>query len=118
MYDGCDRSVPGNGFPRKFNYFDHMRRVHGHVEQTGKKSRAGQRAEQSSVRKKKATASRSSGSVVNRRRAAPAPSPLQQSQIVQQQPAYNGQPTVQPDIPQVHIQGQWMPYSGWPNPRG
>ncbi|KAI1417693.1 hypothetical protein F5Y13DRAFT_151624 [Hypoxylon sp. FL1857] len=27
-YDGCDRGVPGNGFPRQWNLKDHMRRVH------------------------------------------------------------------------------------------
>lgn len=28
-FEGCDRSVPGNGFPRHWNMFDHMKRVHG-----------------------------------------------------------------------------------------
>ncbi|KAJ0282055.1 hypothetical protein CBS470a_008000 [Colletotrichum nupharicola] len=27
-YDGCDRAMPGNGFPRQWNLKDHMRRVH------------------------------------------------------------------------------------------
>ncbi|KAI5868177.1 hypothetical protein GGS23DRAFT_602070 [Durotheca rogersii] len=27
-WDGCDRAVPGNGFPRQWNLKDHMRRVH------------------------------------------------------------------------------------------
>lgn len=27
-YEGCDRAVPGNGFPRNWNLKDHMRRVH------------------------------------------------------------------------------------------
>lgn len=27
-YEGCDRAVPGNGFPRNWNLRDHMRRVH------------------------------------------------------------------------------------------
>ncbi|KZF23629.1 hypothetical protein L228DRAFT_121156 [Xylona heveae TC161] len=27
-YEGCDRSVPGNGFPRRWNLYDHMKRVH------------------------------------------------------------------------------------------
>jgi hypothetical protein len=27
-YEGCDRSVAGNGFPRHWNLRDHMRRVH------------------------------------------------------------------------------------------
>ena len=31
-YAGCDRSIPGNGFPRKYNLYDHMRRVHEHTE--------------------------------------------------------------------------------------
>lgn len=27
-YDGCERGVPGNGFPRHWNLRDHMKRVH------------------------------------------------------------------------------------------
>ena len=27
-HEGCERSEPGNGFPRKWNLADHMRRVH------------------------------------------------------------------------------------------
>ena len=27
-FQDCDRSVPGNGFPRRWNLFDHMKRVH------------------------------------------------------------------------------------------
>jgi hypothetical protein len=27
-YEGCDRSLPGSGFPRNWNLRDHMRRVH------------------------------------------------------------------------------------------
>lgn len=27
-YEGCDRAIPGNGFPRNWNLRDHMRRVH------------------------------------------------------------------------------------------
>ncbi|KAL8910242.1 MAG: hypothetical protein Q9171_004443 [Xanthocarpia ochracea] len=29
-YQDCERSIPGNGFPRRWNLFDHMRRVHNH----------------------------------------------------------------------------------------
>ena len=29
-YEDCDRSVPGNGFPRRWNLFDHMKRVHAY----------------------------------------------------------------------------------------
>lgn len=28
VYEGCERSVPGNGFPRQWNLRDHMKRVH------------------------------------------------------------------------------------------
>ncbi|KAL4966022.1 putative C2H2 finger domain protein [Aspergillus stella-maris] len=31
LFDGCDRSVPGYGFPRRWNLFDHMRRVHDYA---------------------------------------------------------------------------------------
>jgi hypothetical protein len=27
-HDGCDRAIPGNGFPRQWNLRDHMKRVH------------------------------------------------------------------------------------------
>ncbi len=30
-YDDCERSMPGNGFPRRWNLFDHMRRVHDYI---------------------------------------------------------------------------------------
>ncbi|KAL8841513.1 MAG: hypothetical protein Q9170_000896 [Blastenia crenularia] len=30
-YQECERSVPGNGFPRRWNLFDHMRRVHAYT---------------------------------------------------------------------------------------
>ncbi|TKA22569.1 hypothetical protein B0A50_08139 [Salinomyces thailandicus] len=29
-YPGCERGMLGNGFPRRYNLFDHMRRVHDH----------------------------------------------------------------------------------------
>ena len=29
QYAGCERALPHNGFPRKYNLCDHMRRVHG-----------------------------------------------------------------------------------------
>ncbi|TWU75775.1 hypothetical protein ED733_003212 [Metarhizium rileyi] len=28
IYEGCERAVPGNGFPRQWNLRDHMKRVH------------------------------------------------------------------------------------------
>ena len=31
LFEGCDRSVPGYGFPRRWNLHDHMRRVHDYT---------------------------------------------------------------------------------------
>jgi len=31
LFEGCDRSIPGYGFPRRWNLFDHMKRVHEFV---------------------------------------------------------------------------------------
>ncbi|KAF2838401.1 hypothetical protein M501DRAFT_910369, partial [Patellaria atrata CBS 101060] len=28
LYADCDRAIQGNGFPRRYNLFDHMKRVH------------------------------------------------------------------------------------------
>ncbi|KAF2214721.1 hypothetical protein CERZMDRAFT_23665, partial [Cercospora zeae-maydis SCOH1-5] len=33
FYPGCERGIPGNGFPRRYNLFDHMKRVHDHKEE-------------------------------------------------------------------------------------
>ncbi len=30
-YEDCERSIPGNGFPRRWNLYDHMRRVHDYT---------------------------------------------------------------------------------------
>ena len=30
-YEDCDRSTPGNGFPRRWNLQDHMKRVHDYT---------------------------------------------------------------------------------------
>nr|POE75622.1 hypothetical protein CFP56_53734 [Quercus suber] len=31
-YEGCERSAAGSGFPRRYNLFDHMKRVHDYKE--------------------------------------------------------------------------------------
>lgn len=33
FYSGCERGVSGNGFPRRYNLYDHMRRVHDHKDE-------------------------------------------------------------------------------------
>ncbi|KAI9826452.1 MAG: hypothetical protein M1826_006661 [Phylliscum demangeonii] len=42
-FDDCDRSEPGNGFPRKWNLADHMKRVHNYTG-TGQTAAAGHKA--------------------------------------------------------------------------
>lgn len=39
-YEGCERGVPGNGFPRHWNLRDHMKRVHNDPGQPQTKSNA------------------------------------------------------------------------------
>lgn len=39
-YEGCERGVPGNGFPRHWNLRDHMKRVHNDPGQPQAKSNA------------------------------------------------------------------------------
>lgn len=31
LWEGCERAIPGNGFPRRWNLYDHMRRVHDYA---------------------------------------------------------------------------------------
>lgn len=33
FYPGCERGVAGNGFPRRYNLYDHMKRVHDHKDE-------------------------------------------------------------------------------------
>lgn len=35
FYTGCERNQPGNGFPRKYNLMDHMKRVHQYEDKEG-----------------------------------------------------------------------------------
>lgn len=60
-YTGCDRSLPGNGFPRRYNLFDHMKRVHDHkespAESTGSPMTGADSQKKGGNRKRKASAS-------------------------------------------------------------
>ena len=60
-YAGCDRATPGNGFPRRYNLFDHMKRVHDHkgspAESTGSPMAGGDGQKKAGGRKRKASAS-------------------------------------------------------------
>lgn len=52
-YDGCDRSMPGNGFPRQWNLRDHMRRVHNDNRLPGSPTGTGHGQPPSKGRKRK-----------------------------------------------------------------
>lgn len=52
-YDGCDRSMPGNGFPRQWNLRDHMRRVHNDNRLPGSPTGTAQGQQPSKGRKRK-----------------------------------------------------------------
>lgn len=36
FYPGCERGITGNGFPRRYNLYDHMKRVHDHKDEPSK----------------------------------------------------------------------------------
>jgi hypothetical protein len=94
FYTGCERGLPGNGFPRRYNLFDHMKRVHDHREDTstglpspetanadpsGQKKTAG--------RKRKAPSSTTSGPEMQRRKTSPhmaSQTPVQSTLMPQQ----------------------------------
>ncbi|KAI1516041.1 hypothetical protein L13192_05064 [Pyrenophora tritici-repentis] len=53
----CERAMPGHGFPRRYNLFDHMKRVHQYDGPTTEPSPVqGQAARKSASRKRKASA--------------------------------------------------------------
>ncbi|KAI2224395.1 hypothetical protein LOZ12_005687 [Ophidiomyces ophidiicola] len=80
-FPSCDRSIPGNGFPRRWNLHDHMRRVHDYTssEKASSPERSPISAGKSTVTKKKDGSLRkrkgvaAGGQVIKRVRAAQAP---------------------------------------------
>ena len=60
FYPGCERGIPGNGFPRRYNLFDHMKRVHDHKEEpassTGSPVLGAEGQKKAGGRKRKASA--------------------------------------------------------------
>jgi hypothetical protein len=77
FYTGCERGLSGNGFPRRYNLFDHMKRVHDHREDTstGLPSPETANADPSGAhkktagRKRKAPSSTTSDPVMQKRKA-------------------------------------------------
>lgn len=56
LWEGCERSAPGNGFPRRWNLYDHMRRVHDY--QSSERLSSPETSPSSAPTKKKEAASR------------------------------------------------------------
>lgn len=60
FYPGCERGLAGNGFPRRYNLYDHMKRVHDHKDEPSpaaqaKPASASQTQRKSSSRKRRAS---------------------------------------------------------------
>ncbi|KAH6606777.1 hypothetical protein Trco_005930 [Trichoderma cornu-damae] len=78
MYEGCERSILGSGFPRQWNLRDHMKRVHNdHGSAGGSPTGAAQQATKG--RKRKSDASETQGSTSRKAsiKSMPAPEPKQ-----------------------------------------
>ena len=85
FYTGCERGLPGNGFPRRYNLFDHMKRVHDHKEDTSSGLASPEVAaldaqKKTNGRKRKAPSSTTSDSVAQRPKISPRASPSMQAQ--------------------------------------
>ncbi|KAL7798262.1 hypothetical protein V8C37DRAFT_369289 [Trichoderma ceciliae] len=76
MYEGCERSILGSGFPRQWNLRDHMKRVHNdHGSTDGSPTGTAQQATKG--RKRKSDASETQGSTSRKAsiKSMPAPEP-------------------------------------------
>lgn len=93
FYTGCERGLPGNGFPRRYNLFDHMKRVHDHREDTStglpspETVSADVAQKKGAGRKRKAPSSATSDSAAQRRKTSPhlaSQAPVQSSLLPRQ----------------------------------
>lgn len=122
IYPGCDRGVLGNGFPRKYNLLDHMKRVHDHqVEFASATEDAVHR--KSGNRKRKASTPNSVQEPAPRRQKAVSMLQTSSHGITVPQvgyPLYQQQAVFQPGLPQGNLaqaaQGPLFP--SWENQNG
>ena len=120
-YTGCERGIQGNGFPRRYNLFDHMKRVHDHkedaVDSTGSPILGGETQKKIKGAKRKPSSPLVSEPAMQRQKTIA--SPQAQCQAVQISPdAYYPDPSlIQPYPGQVSAcwprQKQRLPYSQW-----
>ena len=115
FYPGCERGIPGNGFPRRYNLFDHMKRVHDHKDEAPAMIQDTQGSRKVANRKRKSPGSLSEESVAQR----------QKTQVMQQPtppPMVMNVPVYGPQAPVYHADTrnhnrQRVIYSQWANQR-
>ena len=92
-FSECDRSFPGNGFPRRWNLFDHMKRVHDYTGSTTSSGSGGSPPASSSVERHGST----SLPIRNGKRRQPSPTqaePMKRSRSNQMAPSGSKSSTV------------------------
>ncbi|KAF1966313.1 hypothetical protein BU23DRAFT_663385 [Bimuria novae-zelandiae CBS 107.79] len=77
-FPDCERSTPGQGFPRRYNLFDHMKRVHGWQDDKDAASTDGTGSRKARVQKRKSTASHAAMKVEKKPKLSKAAQQLQQ----------------------------------------
>ena len=91
-YSGCDRGVQGNGFPRRYNLFDHMKRVHDHkedaVDSTGSPILGGETQKRIKGAKRKPSSPLIPGPAVQRQKTMSVPDQLPRSVITSPEAYY------------------------------
>ncbi|CZT16656.1 uncharacterized protein RCC_02491 [Ramularia collo-cygni] len=80
FYPGCERGMSGNGFPRRYNLYDHMKRVHDHKDDpsTGsqEKPTAGSQTQRKSGSRKRTASSTNEEPAAQRVKVQPAREPV------------------------------------------
>lgn len=123
-YTGCERGIPGNGFPRRYNLFDHMKRVHDHKEDPRAGTRSpsvgnSQDKKAAAGRKRKASEPAPLESAAQRQRIMPVSAqhaqvaPAQQVYTVQPQEYYQQPTYAVPTARRTHAQSRV--YHHWAN---
>ncbi|KXT11527.1 hypothetical protein AC579_6585 [Pseudocercospora musae] len=118
-YGGCERGIPGNGFPRRYNLFDHMKRVHDHKDEPNQ-DRGSPEGRKSSGRKRKATGSISEEPAAQRPKIQQIPTPVSEPSPVMAVPRTTYVATDGPyteDNRTIDNRSQRAAYSQWANQR-
>lgn len=123
FYPGCDRGIPGNGFPRRYNLFDHMKRVHDHKEELTTLGPAEDLAPRKTVGRKRKSPSSVSDEPASQRQKTQhvqlphSPPPLALPSNVYEQPMMPGYPPEANHFNRRNQHRQRTIYSQWANQR-